>query len=196
MSKPNYEENLAARAQLFKALGHPVRLLILNLIRMKPRHGEELADILSLKPATISHHLAKLSEVGLLESKKDQYYQVYSLVGDVFKKNLGEVIQLPQPELSPAVEEDAYKNKVLKTFLKHGRLVQFPAQYKKRLVILEKILDEFEPDRDYTEREVNQILLDFNDDVASLRRGMIDHKLMTRDKGIYRRINKGENNAQ
>jgi len=34
------EQNLEARAELFKALGHPVRLLILNLIKIKPRHGE------------------------------------------------------------------------------------------------------------------------------------------------------------
>jgi DNA-binding transcriptional ArsR family regulator len=46
------EENLNARAELFKALGHPARLLILNLIRMKPRHGEELAVILHLSPAS------------------------------------------------------------------------------------------------------------------------------------------------
>ena len=73
------EENLAVRAEFFKALGHPARLLILNLIRMKPRHGEELAVILHLNPATISHHLSKLTDAGLLVSRKDQYYQVYSL---------------------------------------------------------------------------------------------------------------------
>ena len=72
MNKTTVEQNLEARAEFFKALGHPARLLILNLVQMKPRHGEELATILKLKPATISHHLAKLTEVGLLESRKDQ----------------------------------------------------------------------------------------------------------------------------
>jgi DNA-binding transcriptional ArsR family regulator len=51
MSKNEFELNLEARANLFKALGHPVRLLILNLVQMKPRHGEELATILKLNPA-------------------------------------------------------------------------------------------------------------------------------------------------
>jgi len=64
MSKTVFEENLEARAELFKALGHPMRLLILNLVKIKPRHGEELATILGLKPATISHHLSKLTQVG------------------------------------------------------------------------------------------------------------------------------------
>jgi len=191
MSKTTYEENLEARAQFFKALGHPVRLLILNLVRMKPRHGEELAEILHLKPATISHHLGKLSEVGLLKSRKDQYYQTYSLVDDMLIKTIGDVVQLPQDRLTAGVEEDAYRKKVLKTFFRRGQLIQIPAQYKKQLIILEKLLEEFEPDQKYTERKVNHILLEFHEDVASLRRMMIDHKLMAREKGFYWRIKNG-----
>jgi ArsR family transcriptional regulator len=188
MNSMTPEENLEARAELMKALGHPTRLLILNLITMKPRHGEELATILNLKPATISHHLAKLSAAGLLRSRKDQYYQTYSLVPEVLDKTLAEVIQLPQPGLSAEVEEDAYRAKVLKTFIKRGRLTQFPAQYKKRLIILDKIVEEFEPGRTYSEQEVNQILVDFHEDVATLRREMIDNKLMEREAGRYWRL--------
>jgi len=66
MSRRDAEANLEARAELFKALGHPVRLLILSLIDIKPRHGEELAAILGLYPATVSHHLARLAAVDLL----------------------------------------------------------------------------------------------------------------------------------
>jgi ArsR family transcriptional regulator len=188
VSKNEFELNLEARANLFKALGHPVRLLILNLVQMKPRHGEELATILKLNPATISHHLSKLTEVGLLESRKDQYYQTYSLVGDVLEKPLREVVSLPQPGLTDEVHEDAYRKKVLNTFFKHGRLVSIPAQLKKRLIILDKLADEFEPQRDYTELEVNQTLVEFNEDVASLRRGLISHGFMERERGIYRRV--------
>jgi ArsR family transcriptional regulator len=192
MSKTTYKttpkENLEARAQLFKALGHPVRLLILNLVQMKPRHVEELATILRLKPATISHHLAKLAEVGLLTSRKDQYYQTYSLVGDLLEKTLGEVVRLPQPGLKTEVEEDAYRKKVLSTFFRHGRLTQIPVQLKKRQIILARIAEEFEPERAYPEREVNQMLLEFHEDVATLRRELIANGLMQREKGIYRRV--------
>jgi hypothetical protein len=186
--KPTSEEDLEARAELLKALGHPVRLLILNLVEMKPRHGEELATILNLKPATISFHLAKLTGAGLLRSKKDQYYQTYSLVGGAFAKQLSEIVFLPQPGLSDEVEEDAYRKKVLKTFFRHGRLTQIPVQLKKRQIILDKLVQEFEPERVYSEREVNQILLEFHEDVATLRRELVDDKRMTRDKGLYRRI--------
>ena len=187
MSKTTAEFNLEERAQLFKALGHPARLLMLNLIQQKPRHGEELAAILNLKPATVSHHLSKLAEAGLLVSSKDQYYQMFSLVGDMLKKPLGDVIRLPQPSLTAEVETDAYRQKVINAFFKRGRLVRLPAQLKKLQVILELIVQEFEPEREYTEKEVNFILLDFHEDVATLRRSLIEHDLMTRSSGIYRR---------
>jgi hypothetical protein len=187
MNDKKYEANLEARSNLFKALGHPVRLLIVNLVKIKPRHGEELATILDLTPATISHHLAKLTDAGLLQAKKDQYYQTYSLVSESLNQPLVDIVHLPQPTLSSGVEQDAYREKVYRTFFRHGRLVQFPAQLKKRVVVLEKISEAFEPGREYTEMEVNHILLDFNDDVASLRRGLVEHKLMSRDKGIYQK---------
>ncbi len=192
MPDMDYETNLETRAELFKALGHPARILILNLARSKPRHGQELAEILRLNPATISHHLKILAEAGLLVGKKDQYYQVYSIQPDVLDKRLAEVIHLPQPALDAGVARDAYQAKVLKTFFKHGRLVQIPAQLKKRMIVLEKIAESFEPDLEYPEMEVNHILLDFNDDVATLRRGMIEHKLLAREKGIYRKLDSTE----
>lgn len=180
------EANLEARAQLFKALGHPVRLLIMNLVLTKARHGEELAAILHLNPATVSHHLSKLAEVGLLQTRKDQYYQTYSLTQNVLQRTLDEVIRLPQPDLQGQVKTDAYREKVLRTFFKYGRLKQIPAQSKKQLIVLERIAQEFEPDRDYQEMEVNRILVEFNDDVAWLRRSLVEHKLMSRENGVYR----------
>ena len=188
MNKISPEQNLDKRAALFKALGHPVRLLILNLVKMHPRHTEELAEILLLKPATVSFHLSQLSRAGLLESKKEQYYQVYSLAGDLLQKSLSEVVFMTQPELAAEVEEDAYRAKVLATFIRRGRLTQIPAQRKKQQIILERLAQEFEPERAYTEREINRILVEYHDDVAALRRGLVDHGLMERAKGIYRRV--------
>jgi hypothetical protein len=188
MSETTAEKDLEKRAQLFKALGHPTRLLMVNLIAAKPRHGEELAMILRLRPATISHHLAQLTAAGLLQARKDQYYQIYSLAPGVLERPLQELVALPQPDLTATVEEDAYKEKVLKTFFKRGCLMQIPAQLKKRQVILERLVQEFELGRQYSEAEVNHILLDFHEDVAALRRYLVETKLMQRERGIYWRL--------
>lgn len=188
MSKATVEANLEARARLFKALGHPARLLIVNLIMAQPRHTEELAAILNLKPATVSHHLSQLTAVGLLTAEKDQYYQVYSLITAALQPPLVDLVKLTEPGLATAVAPDAYRDKVLQTFFRHGRLRQIPAQQKKRQVIMEKLVEEFEPDQDYAEQEVNRVLIEFHDDVATLRRELIACGLMTRERGIYRRV--------
>ena len=182
-----YIADLETRAGLFAALGHPIRLLIMNLVQHAPRHGEELADILRIKPATVSHHVAKLLDAGLLRAEKDQYYQVYSLQRQPLERLLGELVFMPQPGLNPRVTEDAFRQKVLATFFIHGRLKQIPAQLKKRQVILERLAELFEPERDYTEREVTLALLDYSDDPVTLRRLIIEHNLMQRQQGIYRR---------
>lgn len=187
MSRTGAERNLEARAALFKALGHPVRLLILNLVKMRPRHTEELASILLLKPATVSFHLSQLHEAGLLRSRKDQYYQIYSLEGGVLRRPLSDIVFLAQPELATEVEEDAYRKSVLETFIRRGRLTRIPAQRRKQQIILERLAEEFEPQRKYTEREVNRILVEFHDDVATLRRGLVDQGLVERAEGVYRR---------
>ncbi len=187
MSQTAQEVELEKRAELFKALGHPARLLILNLVRRRPRHGEELAAILGLNPATISHHMALLAEAGLLRAEKDQYYQTYHLEAGRLRQRLEDLVSLPPANLSATVEEDAYREKVLKAFFRHGRLLKLPVQLKKQRLVLEKIVQAFEPGRAYAEREVNLVLLDFSDDVATLRRVLVEQKLLERQQGIYRR---------
>lgn len=182
------DDRLEAAAGLFKALGHPARLLIINLLRAQPRHGEELAAILRINPATISHHLGKLAAAGMIRSRRDQYYQTYSVVPGVLDHSLGDLLSRVPSAAAPGVDEDAFRRKVLRTFFRRGQLVQIPAQRKKRRIILEQLVEEFEPGRIYDEREVNRTLVEFHEDVATLRRELVAHRLMTRARGQYRRV--------
>jgi hypothetical protein len=50
-------------------------------------------------------------------------------------------------------------------------------------VLLRYVLRAFEPEKRYTEKQVNEILLRYNEDTASLRRGMIEYHLMEREGG-------------
>jgi hypothetical protein len=75
---------------------------------------------------------------------------------------------------------DAFERKVLDTFLEDGRLKSIPAKQKKRDVILRFLAEQFEPERMYEEREVNDILGAYHMDVASLRRYLVDTELLKR----------------
>jgi hypothetical protein len=87
-------------------------------------------------------------------------------------------------ELRKLTEEE----KVIRAFVRDGRLISIPAKPRKRELLLPYLLDLcFPEDRDYEEREVNQRLALLHRDVAALRRYLVDGRLMTRDAGIYRR---------
>jgi len=80
------------------------------------------------------------------------------------------------------------REKVVRGFLRDGRLVSIPAKPSKRDLLLDVILDlSFPEDRDYEEKEVNMRLALLHPDVAALRRYLVDARLMTREAGIYRR---------
>ncbi len=68
-----------------------------------------------------------------------------------------------------------------------GRLRALPARDAKRRLVLEWVASRFEPGREYGEKEVNRILLGVYDDVASLRRFLVDEGLLAREEGVYRR---------
>lgn len=91
-------------------------------------------------------------------------------------------------EDGPGLRKLTDREKVVRAFMRDGRLVSIPAKPRKRELLLPVILDQcFPEDRDYEEKEVNMRLALLYPDVAALRRYLVDGGLMTREAGIYRR---------
>jgi hypothetical protein len=76
---------------------------------------------------------------------------------------------------------------VLSNFIRNGRVIEIPTQRKKRRFILEYILENFESNRVYPEKEVNEIIRQFHEDFCFIRREFIMNKMMTRADNKYRR---------
>lgn len=169
----------------FKALADANRLKIVGLLAEKPYSVEELAVLLNLKPPTVSHHLARLTEAGLVQSHSESYYNVYRLD----KKALEEKSRMmfSGSELSSVaaeVDADAYDKKVIKDYTrKDGSLKILPSQRKKLEAILRYVVKAFEPDKRYSEKQVNEILKRYHDDTATLRRELVGFGLMQREGG-------------
>ena len=84
--------------------------------------------------------------------------------------------------------DEALVAKTIRSFIRDGRLTTIPAREKRRLIVYRYLRDQvFTEDRAYPEAEVNQRLALFHRDVATIRRGMVDAGLVTRDAGEYRR---------
>lgn len=176
---------------LFKCLADKSRLQILKSLAIEDMYVERLAERLGLTPPTISFHLKKLADVGAVRSYKTQYYTMYSICQDIFKSRIIDIIHEESDEAHlQERRESEYRERVLKAYFEYGKLKLIPAQRKKKHIIYEEIAKRFEPDRIYTEREVNIIIADFHDDFCTIRRDMISDKILDRNEQGYWLIEK------
>lgn len=167
---------------------------IVGLLAQQEYTVEQLAAILGLGASTVSHHLSRLAQAGLVSARAESYYNYYRLERGALE---GAAQRLLSEEVLRAAvtadiqradtgKEDAYAQKVLRNyFLPDGRLKTIPAQQKKLRVILRFMAQDFEPGVRYSEKTVNQMLSRYHPDTASLRREMIGFRILEREKGEY-----------
>ena len=82
------DEEAQATATLFKALGDPARVRILNLIANagEPVCACDFPEPLGLSQPTVSHHLKKLADAGLLEREQRGKWAYFGLNRDAVAK--------------------------------------------------------------------------------------------------------------
>src|SRR5512133_1848397 len=98
----------------FKALADSNRLKIVGLLADKSYSVEELAELLQLKPSTVSHHLARLSEAGLVRSRSESYYNVYQLDQSVLDEKARTMFTHSElSSVAAEVDANAYDKKVI-----------------------------------------------------------------------------------
>ena len=75
------EDEVVATAELFKTLGDPARVRIVNRVATsrEPVCACELYEPLGLSQPTVSHHLKKLADAGLLDREQRGKWAYYSL---------------------------------------------------------------------------------------------------------------------
>ncbi|MGR6917918.1 ArsR/SmtB family transcription factor [[Actinomadura] parvosata] len=77
MSPPMYQ----AKAELFRLLGHPIRIHVLELLQDGPRPVRDLLTALNVEPPGLSQHLAVLRRSGLVTARRKGTTVVYTLAG-------------------------------------------------------------------------------------------------------------------
>jgi len=181
--------------EALRALADASRLRLVGLLSARPMAVEELAAASGLSSGTVVHHLKRLEAAGLVASRSCHPYVEYELrVGrlQAVSKELAGLDKVDEAgDQLPGTDGEsmpAYDAKVLRAFMRGGKLVSIPAQEKKRVVVLRYLAGRcFADDRPYQEPEVNERLAAYHEDVAALRRYMVGAGLMTRAGGEYRR---------
>ncbi len=188
-NSPPAPRAVTAKVALLKALADTSRLTVVSALAERPHCVEELAQRLGRAASTISFHLRKLDEAGLVTRQRTQYYVVYALRADLFDLTLRQLVTTPDGSADRERKRlEKVRKDVLRTFIKGGVLTQLPKQWRKRRFVLEVFLDKFEPGRIYPEREVDERIHTMFDDHCTIRRLLVDEGYMTRQGGSYRRV--------
>jgi hypothetical protein len=160
-----------------KAMASAERLRIIGILARARATQTEIAEQLHLPIRDVFNHLAFLVHVGIV-SESDGMYDLDEKAIESFARG-----QFEGKRASYDVQQEPEDvRKVLKNFLNtDGSLKQIPPQGNKLLIVLNFIVDAFEFDANYTEKEVNTILRRFHVDTAALRRYLVDNELMARE---------------
>lgn len=166
-------------ATLLGLLSDDDRLRVVAALALGARTPGEVAASSGLDVPRAGRALARLTSGGLVEQEKDGY----RLLAERFREAL-ESLERPAAE-SPDSGLGPDADKVLKAFLRNGKLTSIPVVHSKRLVVLDYLARLFEPGEAYPEAVVNERLAAFHPDYAALRRYMVDDEFLHRRDGFY-----------
>ncbi|MGI9594782.1 MAG: DUF2087 domain-containing protein [Acidimicrobiales bacterium] len=158
---------------LVKLMAEPDRRRIVAALILASGDLESIIERTDLSRREVVTGLDRLRAAGLIEQGRDG---TYVLLEETFKAAARSGADRP----STAPEADGPERSFV-----DGKLVHLPRKRSKRLLVLDRLAQEFEPGQHYPEREVNKILRAFDDDVAALRRYLVDERFLDRADGVY-----------
>ena len=142
---------------------------------------DDIARTAGLDVRGVATALHRLTERGLVIRDGAHAF----VVEEAFAAAARAAAAQPEP-LDPDVDPEVAR--VMRAFVRDDRITQIPMQHGKRRILLEWLVQDFEPGRRYSEQMVNLVLGKRHPDTAALRRALVDEELMDRDHGEYWRI--------
>ena len=144
---------------------------------------KQIAAKLEISSSTVRHMRFMLREKA---KQAKMYLAIYELVNEKYTSQQERIIPIHS---EATMIDDRYvttekekENIVKNSFSSLEPLIlkHFPVKEKKKIVVLAKIAEQFENNRRYTEKEVNQLLKTNFDDYVTLRRYLIEYGFMER----------------
>lgn len=149
---------------LLKLIADKTRLNMIGLLAEQPRSGDELAAMLGVNPSTVSQHISRMKKAGLVRVRPEQYYNLYEIDFDLLEEVKGclTAVSLADRVLnSDAIDQQAYKQQIIKKWVVDGSLHGIPSQIQHRPVILNWLTEKFDANRRYSSEQFNDVLSAF-----------------------------------
>ncbi len=194
-----FEAELAAQKHVEQKHGHPFSYLTgLNkkftglsdqqrdlLLSFKEGISDkETAAKLGVSPSTIRAHRFKLKE-------KEKQAKVFLAIMQLLNEDDSSKDDWIHIHKGATMVDERYaiteseKEKVINNYFKEGpdgSLKQFPSKEKRKIIVLQQIMKQFERGKSYTEKEVNEILKAIYADFVTTRRYLIEYGFMVRNR--------------
>jgi DNA-binding transcriptional ArsR family regulator len=172
------------------ALADDTRLRILELFAQQHElSAPEIMARLDLSQPSVSRHLKQLAPF-LFERRGDGASKIYSLGSGQFDqtfRTLGRTLSGAEAaQEQPYDARAGYPREPQRLLNKQGRLADWPAKRRDQVLLLDYVAVHFEPGRDYSEKEINAILIEHMDpvfkDYAIIRRALCDYRYLDRER--------------
>ncbi|MFJ9151263.1 DUF2087 domain-containing protein [Streptomyces sp. NPDC102270] len=145
--------------RIFAALADETRRAVYSAIVLEADTAQGVGKRLRMAPARSAKALAALEQAGLVTHTEDGWFPVK----DIWR-------QAPSRPVQPPLQ------------------TTIPSKRGKRRMFLENLVQLFEPQRQYPESSVNEMLRRIHPDVAALRRYLVEEQLLGRADGQYWRL--------
>jgi hypothetical protein len=180
------DNGVEALINLASALFDLDRLRIAAALSTGPANRMELAEKVGLSHRELIRQLDLLQYFGLAKPENPStgppdHYTRYVLNEDGFRQARQAMAKYRGRKPRPTDRREL----TLETFMPGGKLSAFPLKNEQTIYILDEVVEKFDIEKQYTEKQVNVILEDINEDYCTLRRLLIDYRYLSRDKGIY-----------
>jgi hypothetical protein len=169
--------------RLVGLMAEPERRRVIAAMILGASSARDIADQTGLDLRAVVDALERLVTAGLVESATDGDYVLLAQAFELAAR--AEAPKRPDTEFPDETEE---RRRVLDSSLRDGRLTRMPTKRSQRLILLDHLVQRFEPGERYTERQVNAMLATVDTDTAALRRYLVDEAMLDRGDGVYWRI--------
>ncbi len=163
-------------------LADPVRLRVVAALALGANNLDDLQRETGSDLRSLTRAVTRLCDAGLVVSGEER---TLFLVEEAFRVTARAAAAERRPGVDEHGDAPRAEAKVLRAFVREGRLVAIPAAAAKRRVILEWLAQRFEPGERYSETMVNLILGRVHADTAALRRYLVDDNFLDRADGTY-----------
>lgn len=192
-TQPEIDERRSLMMSL-QALLNPDMLAIVAALHAGERPLVELAELTKEPPSFSRGPLGRMIFLELIAVRKKEGRLLCSLNHARLRELNGALQRLSRDlfadDKRSAVAEaaahlDEQEQRVLRTYLRGEQLLEIPSAPRRLMVVLRWLAEQFEQDRRYHEREVNELLKRHHPDSAALRRHLVDFRLMARASDYY-----------